>query len=374
MSISELISELRDSFRQRDFDRVEETLIARETKLKAEIEANKREIGLLKEEVHFQQIEKMTVEMELKRMKELKDGGDIACTVAETANVRVNGAPETLVSQEAALKSAIKEKVGEIIQDQFKNLGKPNFDITVHVVRDEKPGEEFKKVGVHDGKACLVGEQGKKDGPGASGNDFGSVEETVDVREATVTATIEDKMEGIRLLLEKTAKREKYATTEVKDDKIDVLAEETRLASEPSKKAGLGSSGNWLTNSSRVVPENIATKLVETENSSRVVPNNITTKLGEPGNSSRAVPKNFATKLTEPENSSRIVPKNFLTKLAEPARVIKRDFASSIADVSNYLDGLENNSSSSSSSSSSSGEFDISSFTPVKRTKLSQGK
>lgn len=132
--------------------------------------------------------------------------------------------------------------------------------------------------------------------------------------------------------------------------------------------------GNWWTNSSRVVPKNIASKLAETENFSRVVSNNITTKLGEPENSSRAVLKNFATKLTEPENSSRIVPENFLTKLAEPAGVTKRDFASSIADVSNYLDGLENNSSSSSSSSSSSGEFDISSFTPVKRTKLSQGK
>lgn len=79
---------------------------------------------------------------------------------------------ETLVGQEAALKSAIVEKVGEIKQDQFKDLGKLNFDITVHVVRDEKRGEEFKKVGVHDGKACLVGEQGKKDGPDASGTEI----------------------------------------------------------------------------------------------------------------------------------------------------------------------------------------------------------
>ncbi|KAL5062015.1 hypothetical protein RYX36_023752 [Vicia faba] len=92
MSISELISELRDSFLQSDFDRVEETLIARETRLKAEIEANKREIGLLSEEVRFLWLEKRSVEMELKRVKELKDGGDIARVVAETGNDRVTAA------------------------------------------------------------------------------------------------------------------------------------------------------------------------------------------------------------------------------------------------------------------------------------------
>lgn len=69
-------------------------------------------------------------------------------------------------------------------------------------------------------------------------------------------------------------------------------------------------------------------------------------------------------------NSSRVVSKNFTTKLAEPAGVIKRDFASSAGYVSNVLDGLDTDSSSSSSSSSS-GEFDISSFTSLKRTKLS---
>ncbi|CAI8596706.1 unnamed protein product [Vicia faba] len=309
MSISELISELRDSFRQRDFDRVEETLIFRETKLKAEIEDKKREIALLSEEVHFQRLEKMSVEMELKRFKELQDGGNIARAVAESGNARVSAAPETLVVREAALKSAIEEKVGEIKQDQFINLGKLNFDIEVHVVRGEKRGEEP----LHDGK---------KDGPEdafGTGNDFGSVKETLDVREATNTAAIEDKMKEIRLLREKMVNREKYATAEVKDEKIDVLAEETKLASEPSKTAYLGSSGNWG------------------------------------------------------QNSSRVVPKNFTTKVAEPAGVIKRDFTSSV-DVANFLDGLDTGSSSSSSSSSSSGEFDISSFTPVKRTKLSQGK
>ncbi|KAI5409088.1 hypothetical protein KIW84_054776 [Lathyrus oleraceus] len=167
MSISGLISELRDSFLKKDFDRVEEALIVREARLRAEIEEKKREIRLLNEEIDFQRIEKMSVELELKRVKELIDRGDIACAVAERGNVGVSAA-----------------------------------------------------------------------------------------------------------------------------------------------------SGNWWT------------------------------------------------------NSSRVVSKNFTTKLAEPAGVLKRDFASSAGYVSNVLDGLDTDSSSSSSSSSS-GEFDISSFTSLKRTKLS---
>lgn len=92
MSISGLISELRDSFLKKDFDRVEEALIIREARLRAEIEDKKREIRLLNEEIDFQRIEKMSVELELKRVKELIDGGDIACAVAERGNVGVSAA------------------------------------------------------------------------------------------------------------------------------------------------------------------------------------------------------------------------------------------------------------------------------------------
>ncbi|KAI5409085.1 hypothetical protein KIW84_054776, partial [Lathyrus oleraceus] len=308
----------------------------REARLRAEIEEKKREIRLLNEEIDFQRIEKMSVELELKRVKELIDRGDIACAVAERGNVGVSAASETLMVREATLKSAIEEKVGEIEQnDQFKNWGKLNFEIDVQIIRGEKRGEELKKVGenskvekgvvgqekrkfgVHDGNACPFGEHGKKDGPNASGNGFDLVEESLDVKEATMTATIEDKMKEIRLLHEKLVKKEKCATAKVKDEKVDVMAEKKSLADEPSKNAGLGgSSGNWWT------------------------------------------------------NSSRVVSKNFTTKLAEPAGVLKRDFASSAGYVSNVLDGLDTDSSSSSSSSSS-GEFDISSFTSLKRTKLS---
>ncbi|KAK7305220.1 hypothetical protein VNO77_43122 [Canavalia gladiata] len=70
MSISELVSELRDSFLSSDFDRVEETLVAREARLKAELEEKKKEIGSLKEKILFERLEKINAEFELKRLKQ----------------------------------------------------------------------------------------------------------------------------------------------------------------------------------------------------------------------------------------------------------------------------------------------------------------
>lgn len=79
-SISELISELRDTFLRSDFDRVEETLVARETMLKAEIEEKKSEIRLLTEKVQLERLEKISVELELKRFKE---GGNVGVLVVD---------------------------------------------------------------------------------------------------------------------------------------------------------------------------------------------------------------------------------------------------------------------------------------------------
>lgn len=98
---------------------------------------------------------------------------------------------ETLMVREATLRSAIEEKVGEIGQNyKFKNWGILNFEVEVQLIRGEKRGEEFRKVGendkvlkavvgqekckfgFHDGKACPVGEQGKKDCPNASGTEI----------------------------------------------------------------------------------------------------------------------------------------------------------------------------------------------------------
>jgi len=77
MTISELISELRDTFISSDFDLVEETLIAREEKLKGEIDQKKNEIELLKEKFDMLMLEKVSVEMELKRVKEERSNGEL---------------------------------------------------------------------------------------------------------------------------------------------------------------------------------------------------------------------------------------------------------------------------------------------------------
>ncbi|RDX82183.1 hypothetical protein CR513_37058, partial [Mucuna pruriens] len=67
-SISELVSELRDSFLSGDFDLVEEALVAREARLKAELEERKREIGSLKEGIALERLQRINAELELKRL------------------------------------------------------------------------------------------------------------------------------------------------------------------------------------------------------------------------------------------------------------------------------------------------------------------
>jgi len=70
MSISELISKLRDSFIKRDFDVVEETLVSREAMFKTEIKEKKKQIDLLEKKFQMERSDKVGVEMELKRVKE----------------------------------------------------------------------------------------------------------------------------------------------------------------------------------------------------------------------------------------------------------------------------------------------------------------
>ncbi|KAK7288542.1 hypothetical protein RIF29_02003 [Crotalaria pallida] len=74
-SISQLVSGLRDSFLMTDFDRVEETLVAREARLKQEIEKSKREIGSLQEKIEVERLRRVRAEIEIekKRARELCD-------------------------------------------------------------------------------------------------------------------------------------------------------------------------------------------------------------------------------------------------------------------------------------------------------------
>jgi predicted RNase H-like nuclease (RuvC/YqgF family) len=69
MSISELFSELRDTFIAGDFDLVEKTLIDREERLKKEIEEKKKELELAEERMKFEKLERVTLEFKLERLQ-----------------------------------------------------------------------------------------------------------------------------------------------------------------------------------------------------------------------------------------------------------------------------------------------------------------
>ena len=62
----------RDTFIQRDFDVVEETLVSRETMFKTEIKEKNKQIELLENKFQMVRLDKVSLEMELKRVKEEK--------------------------------------------------------------------------------------------------------------------------------------------------------------------------------------------------------------------------------------------------------------------------------------------------------------
>ncbi|GAU41214.1 hypothetical protein TSUD_128900 [Trifolium subterraneum] len=76
MSISELFSKLRDTFRRSDFDIVEETLVSREAMWMVEIEDKKRELELSEERMKFEKLERIQEEMNKVLMKNGNEKGD----------------------------------------------------------------------------------------------------------------------------------------------------------------------------------------------------------------------------------------------------------------------------------------------------------
>ncbi|AES70555.1 hypothetical protein MTR_3g057160 [Medicago truncatula] len=131
MSISKLISKLRDTFIQRDFDAVEETLVAREAMLKTEIKEKKKKIELFEKKFQMERSDKISVEMELKRVKEERYKNELV----------KNG-------------GVVKGKLGyrKCIDEVVKKRKIVDFE-------DENVGEKIR-----------VGEQRMKDGGGGSDN------------------------------------------------------------------------------------------------------------------------------------------------------------------------------------------------------------
>ncbi|RHN67324.1 hypothetical protein MtrunA17_Chr3g0101551 [Medicago truncatula] len=135
MSISKLISKLRDTFIQRDFDAVEETLVAREAMLKTEIKEKKKKIELFEKKFQMERSDKISVEMELKRVKEERYKNELV----------KNG-------------GVVKGKLGyrKCIDEVVKKRKIVDFE-------DENVGEKIR-----------VGEQRMKDGGGGSGMEIQS--------------------------------------------------------------------------------------------------------------------------------------------------------------------------------------------------------
>lgn len=77
---------MRDTFLISDFDRVEEALVAREAKLKAEIEKKKREIGSLQEKMEVERLEKLKAQFD-KEKKSVQQRCDIFVKKEENVNV-----------------------------------------------------------------------------------------------------------------------------------------------------------------------------------------------------------------------------------------------------------------------------------------------
>ncbi|CAL0309748.1 unnamed protein product [Lupinus luteus] len=91
MSISQLVSELRDSFLPTDFDRVEEALVAREAKLIVENEQKRRQIGTLQEKIEFERLRRVKGEIQNEKFGEISvkqekikiDDSDVVVVVSE---------------------------------------------------------------------------------------------------------------------------------------------------------------------------------------------------------------------------------------------------------------------------------------------------
>ncbi|XP_022643008.1 uncharacterized protein LOC106775558 isoform X2 [Vigna radiata var. radiata] len=108
-SISELISELRDSFLTSDFDRVEKVLLAREERLEAELDEKEREIGFLREKMAIERLGRINAELELEKLRQEKvvrsdNGFGLDCEiVVEREKCNVDGGGEVKGGKVGAL-------------------------------------------------------------------------------------------------------------------------------------------------------------------------------------------------------------------------------------------------------------------------------
>ncbi|GAU41216.1 hypothetical protein TSUD_128920 [Trifolium subterraneum] len=171
MSISEMFSELRDTFRSSDFDLVEQTLIAREEMLKEEIEKMKRELLLSAERMEFEKLERITVEFklgkiqeEMKKKKLMKNGNERGNVVVAKNRVVGDGDGVGLASSDSKIagenvRILVKEMVEELEKNNhLKSSGNIDYEIEVKTEYGKSNFEVLKNRGVGDVEAAAPAE------------------------------------------------------------------------------------------------------------------------------------------------------------------------------------------------------------------------
>lgn len=138
---------------ENDFNKVEETSVAKERMLKAEIE-KKKEIGLLQEKNQYKRLERVSFDIQLKAVKAATHGEELVKNVGENGNgFGLDGS---------------KVMKAELVREGCKPEGLKNTGV-VNGNASAVAEQEGEKVEVLAKKKGLAGELIKKDGLGASG-------------------------------------------------------------------------------------------------------------------------------------------------------------------------------------------------------------
>lgn len=136
LSISELISTLRTAYRTKDFDRVEEILVAREAKLKKEIENGKKQYSSLLEQCEVGKLDRICLEDEQKsKIEELK-------TMKEALEVSRERERKAEERYEKVLEEVKKSKEEKLMVSEIR---RKNCEVECARVRAEGEVELWKR-------------------------------------------------------------------------------------------------------------------------------------------------------------------------------------------------------------------------------------
>ncbi|XP_045819517.1 uncharacterized protein LOC123918887 [Trifolium pratense] len=217
-------------------------LVFRKKTLKEAVE--EKVVGKLQENNEFKSWGRINVDIEVKADTGERRGEELVkveeAPATELVCEKVDILAESLVVRKRMLKSAVKEMVGELEENNhFKSLGRINYEIEVKTVTGERCGKEFMKVG-------------------ENGNGFGLDDGKV------VKAGVGHEKGKFEVLKNRgVGDGEAPAPAEQVGEKVKVLAEKKRFIGEPGKKGCLGASDTERKSSSGAVQKNLDGRLAK---------------------------------------------------------------------------------------------------------------